>query len=146
MTGGLSDADYFEELRAFSQDKLSKVRSLVTEADQLVAGKACVYVTGSFGRLEANSTSDMDLFVVSDCGPGGNDTLTGIDTILVQADLIHSLKKLDLPGLDGDGKYLSRHSISKMVETLGTPDDDAVNTFTARLLLLLESQWCDPDR
>ncbi|HEY1731136.1 MAG TPA: hypothetical protein VGG15_05285, partial [Terriglobales bacterium] len=35
--------------------------------------------------------------------------------------------------------YLEHYSINQLVETLGTPDDDANNTFTARLLLLLES-------
>jgi hypothetical protein len=35
---------------------------------------------------------------------------------------------------------LQQYSVQKLLKTLGEPDDDAKNTFTARLLLLLESR------
>jgi hypothetical protein len=44
-----------------------------------------------------------------------------------------------MPEFDGDGKYLTHYSIHNLTKTLGTPEDDATNTFTARILLLLES-------
>jgi hypothetical protein len=40
----------------------------------------------------------------------------------------------------GDGRYLVHYSVHEFTKTLGTPEDDVTNTFTARLLLLLESR------
>lgn len=53
--------------------------------------------------------------------------------------MIDVTKKHGIPEFDGDGKYLVHYSVDQLVSTLGTPNDDASNTFTARLLLLLES-------
>ncbi|MEO6966783.1 MAG: hypothetical protein ABI076_12960, partial [Acidobacteriaceae bacterium] len=38
------------------------------------------------------------------------------------------------------GRYLVHYSVHELTKTLGTPEDDVTNTFTARLLLLLESR------
>jgi hypothetical protein len=54
--------------------------------------------------------------------------------------LIHSTRELGLPEFDGDGEYLRCYTIEDLVKSLGRPEDDALNTFTARLLLLLESK------
>jgi hypothetical protein len=47
---------------------------------------------------------------------------------------------LGFPKFTGDGRYLDHHSVYDFISTLGTEKDDVANTFTARLLLLLESQ------
>ncbi len=62
-----------------------------------------------------------------------------MDEILIKADLIEATRKLAIPDFSGDGEYLTHHTVQELVGTLGTRDDDAKNTFTARLLLLLES-------
>ena len=38
------------------------------------------------------------------------------------------------------GAYLNHYSLHDLIDTLGKPEDDLMNTFTARLLLLLESK------
>ena len=42
--------------------------------------------------------------------------------------------------MDGDGGFLKVHPLSEYLIGLGKPSDDAENTFTGRLLLLLESK------
>src|SRR5205807_2008244 len=39
-----------------------------------------------------------------------------------------------------DGQYLVHYTVDELKDTLGKPEDDSNNTFTARLLLLLESR------
>ncbi|MFZ0759179.1 MAG: nucleotidyltransferase domain-containing protein [Candidatus Sulfotelmatobacter sp.] len=110
----------------------------MVRAEQLCGVTACVYMTGSFGRGEASSHSDLDVFIV---GLGTHETpaLSRLNQILVKADLIEANKKLGLPEFSADGEYLTHHTVGELLGTLGKPEDDANNTFTARLLLLLES-------
>ncbi len=50
---------------------------------------------------------------------------------------------MGFPTFSGDGKYLEVLSVSEMEAVLGSPRDDSLNAFTARMLLLLESQPLD---
>jgi len=135
-----------ERRRSFSHRNLQKLVSAENIATDLIDGKACVYATGSFGRGEASDGSDLDLFIVgrSESSDGGDKSppqrlLKRLDEVCLKADLIRATEKLGLPEFDGDGEYLKHHSIIELVETLGKPTDDSSNTFTARMLLLLES-------
>ena len=49
-------------------------------------------------------------------------------------------RKLKFPEFSGDGEYLTHYTVDDLVKNLGTRDDDKTNTFTARLLLVLESR------
>jgi hypothetical protein len=110
-------------------------------AEVLAAGKACVYATGSFGRCEASIHSDLDLFILGKSKLDGSESiLKRLDEICIKADLIEVTRKLQIPEFSGDGRYLSHYSVKDFTRTLGTPEDDVTNTFTARLLLLLESR------
>jgi hypothetical protein len=44
------------------------------------------------------------------------------------------------PPFSADGRYLQKYTTQDLIGTLGKPEDDYTNTFTARLLLLLESK------
>jgi hypothetical protein len=94
-------------------------------------------------RREASKYSDLDLFIVgkSTMGKDGEkiSQLSRLSDICVKAELIETTRKVGIPDFDGDGKYLTHHPVHLFTETLGKPEDDAINTFTARLLLLLES-------
>jgi predicted nucleotidyltransferase len=124
--------------RQATAKQLENLRHILRNAGRLCGRKACVYATGSYGRGEASAHSDLDLFIL---GKGSREkpSLSRLDEILVKADLINANKKLGLPKFSGDGQYLVGHTITELVETLGEPEDDVENTFTARLLLLLES-------
>lgn len=137
--GGLSDR------RSQTTERIQELRAKLTAAESLAAGKACVYATGSFGRGEASVHSDLDLFIVGKrdgkVGPDGKEgsLLKRLDEICIEADLIEATRQLRIPDFSGDGRYLVHYSVHDFTKTLGTPEDDVTNTFTARLLLLLES-------
>ena len=118
--------------------RVKMLREALGDAEKLCGERACVYATGSFGRGEAGSHSDLDLFIVGG-GTPENPALGGLDEILIKADLIEATRKFRIPDFSGEGEYLRHYTITELVETLGTPQDDVENTFTARLLLLLES-------
>lgn len=122
---------------------LNDLGQSLVKAKLALAGKACIYATGSVARGEASKHSDLDLFIVG--LPKTNDDkkqrlLTRLDEIIVKADLIEACRKREIPDFSGDGEYLVHYTIGNLCNKLGTPHDDAHNTFTARLLLLLESR------
>jgi hypothetical protein len=131
--------------RKQSAERIEQLRKHLEDAERLASGKACVYATGSLGRLETSAYSDLDLFIVGKAdGQKGTDGKEGsllnrLDEICIKADLIEATRTLRLPEFSGEGKYLVHYSIDDLTKTLGKPEDDVTNTFTARLLLLLES-------
>ncbi len=136
-------SDQFELLssrRNYAKCCLEKLRSKIKEFEVLHdLPDLCIYVTGSFGRLEASEHSDLDLFFIH---KGASDTnpVPRTKKTLLDADLIRAAEKLEFPEFSNDGEYLSVHYLEDIKETLGGRDDDFVNHFSARLLLLLESQ------
>jgi predicted nucleotidyltransferase len=136
--GGILD-----ERRLQSQRRLEDLKNLLADAQRAADGKACIYATGSFARGEASAHSDLDLFIV-----GRNKVVKGrserllsrLDETCIKADLIRTTRAMRIPEFSGDGEYLSHYTIGDLLKALGTPADDANNTFTARLLLLLESR------
>lgn len=133
-----------ESRRKYTEETMETLLRSLSHAQNSFGSKACVYVTGSFGRNEAGSNSDLDLFIVgrriSDPGADRQNVLRRLDEICLKAGLIKATRECGLPEFDGDGRFLVRHSIVDLVKTLGQPHDDALNTFTARLLLILESR------
>ncbi len=131
--------------RAQTTKRIAELRKRLKTAEEIANGKACVYATGSFGRGEASQYSDLDLFIVGKRNgqPEKNgiegSLLKRLDEIRIKADLIEVTRKLGIPEFSGDGRYLTSYSVHDFTKTLGTPEDDVTNTFTARLLLLLES-------
>jgi hypothetical protein len=131
--------------RAATAARIETIRAKLKATKSLAAGKACVYATGSFGRCEASTFSDLDVFIVGKrdgrTSPDGKEgsLLTQLDEICIKADLIEVTRQLQIPEFSGDGRYLVHYSVHDFTKTLGTPEDDVTNTFTARLLLLLES-------
>ena len=119
--------------------RLSRIKNLLKAAAKSAKGKGCVYATGSFGRGEASRFSDLDLFIVGRTIRNKR-ALGRLDEICITADLVRATRRLNIPDFSGDGEYLAHYTIPDLVESLGTAKDDATNTFTARLLLLLESR------
>ena len=134
-----------DDRRSDTAARIANIRGRLKAAEALVKGKACVFATGSFGRRESSPHSDLDLFIVGkkdgepgpDCKEGS--LLNRLDEICVKADLIKATRELNIPEFSDDGRYLTHYSVHEFTKTLGTPEDDVTNTFTARLLLLLES-------
>lgn len=137
--------DYLREVRESSKATRDEVIKRLQDVEELIQKGACVYATGSYGRLEAGPKSDLDCFMlISEYFDEENErwkpSLDRVDEIKVQFRLITATEELDLPKFDGGGKYLESHSPSSLIQHLGSQEDDYRNVFTARLLLLLESQ------
>jgi predicted nucleotidyltransferase len=128
-----------EERRRETKLRTDKLIALLADAEALCNGKACVYSTGSFARGEAHEWSDLDLFIVGTSTQHKRD-LRRLDEIRIKADLIEATQKEGIPEFSGDGRYLDHYTVHELTSTLGKPEDDVTNTFTARLLLLLESR------
>lgn len=133
-----------EGRRKESARRLDELKSVLGEAAKLAQGRACVYLTGSFARGEASHYSDLDLFIVGNEAKGADGEyirlLSRLDEICIKADLIEATRKHGIPEFSAGGQYLIHYTVRELTETLGKPQDDAANTFTARLLLLLESR------
>lgn len=126
--------------RVQSESLLVDISAKLSESASLCSDKACVYVTGSLGRLEISDNSDLDLFIASSMGDENIPSLSKLDEICVKSDLIKATRSLKLPEFSGDGQYLASYSIHDLTSSVGSPYDDSKNTMTARLLLLLESK------
>lgn len=96
-----------------------------------------VFATGSLGRREVGPHSDLDVFILD--LKGEDDGLKNLDRIELLARLIEVGRATDFRPFSRDGAFLQVHRIGDVVRFLGTPDDEHLNVFTARMLLLLES-------
>jgi hypothetical protein len=99
----------------------------------------CIYVTGSYGRLEASSESDLDLFFLLD-SPDPLRLVKRLSWLRLSGDLIALVEGKGFPEFSGDGEFLEVHNVARMHDQLGSRTEDSENTFTARLLLLLDSR------
>lgn len=100
-----------------------------------------IYATGSFGRLEASEGSDLDTFlagVPQESGAGY--ALSGLDEKVLIGRIIEIVRRSGLPDLDRDGEFIKYYTSAELVRNIGLTCDEVSNTFTARLLLLLESK------
>jgi len=130
--GGSSD-----KRKTYSEARLAELANgLVGVRELLAAGGLCIYATGSYGRLEAWSASDIDLFFLYE----DYDSASYLDFIRIAAHVIEKTQEMDFPPFSGDGKYLEALDVARMEQILGSRNDDHTNAFTARMLLLLESQ------
>jgi predicted nucleotidyltransferase len=132
-----------EDRRKQTQERVEALRDKLSDANRLCVDKACVYMTGSFARGEATPHSDLDLFIVgksTEISGEEQRLLRRLEEIRIEADLIEALAALGIPEFSGDGEYLEHYTAKHLERSLGTREDDAENTFTARLLLLLESK------
>lgn len=131
--------NFLQNRRKNANSRLDGLTNELGNARNLADGKACVYLIGSYGRGEASNHSDLDLFIVGG-GTKKDRDLKNLNEILIKAELIKATRKLKFPEFSGDGEYLSHYTVDELIENLGTRDDDNTNTFTARVLLLLESR------
>lgn len=129
-----------ESRKAYSESRLAEVRRMLEEIDELKkARQLCIYITGSYGRLEAGKQSDLDIFFIHE-GTGRHHALSTIQQTLINAEIIKGCRRLGFPEFSGGGRYLEIHYLDDMLKVLGSPEDDFKNYFTARMLMLLESR------
>jgi predicted nucleotidyltransferase len=132
------DFPFLSKRMEFARGRLTALKDELAKKTGEWPLEICVYITGSYGRLEANEHSDLDLFFV---GPGTEEKnkVPNVEKTLVDADLIRTSRELSFPEFTKGGIYLQIHYLQDILDALGSPSDDAKNYFTARMLLLLES-------
>lgn len=128
-----------ESPRDYSLRRLRQLGEALDVAPLLDGHPLCVYVTGSYGRLEAWRDSDIDPFFLYDSADEG-ERFPWTSFVRLSARLIEKAEEMDFPPFTQDGRYLEVQYVSAMEQVLGSPNDDSLNAFTARMLLLLESQ------
>lgn len=131
---------YLDKRAAFTKTKLSELAKALDEClfadrQRILRGDTCIYVVGSGGRGELSSHSDIDLFIAR-VGRSPSD----VDAFQVRQAIVRALYRLEFPDPSQGGAFLKMHTARSLCEEMGTPADDAGNTFTARMLLLLESK------
>lgn len=104
------------------------------ERDELLGDHTCIYAVGSGGRGELSPHSDLDLFLVKHGEP------RRVDEIRLQSAVLRALRAEGFEDPSNDASFLKLHAAEALIERLGEPRDDTENTFTVRMLLLLESR------
>lgn len=137
--------DHLGTRRKESEEGLMRVRKeATTRLSPIVRDEPlAIYVTGSFGRLEARfpKGSDLDLFFLY--GPDNHShkaRLSQLTWFELAGELIRISRDLGFEKFSRDGAFLQAHNVWHIGRQLGSQHEDAENGFTARLLLLLESR------
>jgi len=121
--------------RSYSESKLQQLRQSLAELLQSHSGIA-VFAAGSLGRYEAGPRSDLDLFVIADIA----EELTPLQVTRLLAGVADVNDKLGFPPFSGDMRFFKLYRAEELIEHTGKPIDDTENSFTARMLLLLEGR------
>jgi hypothetical protein len=129
----------FRDRRTSSDTKLEQFanafRDRLGDDHDRLRDDTCLYVTGSGGRGELSDHSDLDLFLIRE-----GERPSRLDEMVLGAAVVGALRSCAFPQPSKDGEFLTLHRLSEMLQHMGTPKDDALNLFTARMLLLLESR------
>lgn len=130
----------FEKRALFSKSKLTELRKRITSLPE-VGGfpSLTIFGAGSYARQEASEYSDIDMFFLC---KGGRQDLDEPHTreLRLFGKLIEVVDLMGFPKLSNDCQYLTILHTDDIVKHLGSPNDDHMNYFTARMLLLLESK------
>ncbi|HEY2090251.1 MAG TPA: DUF294 nucleotidyltransferase-like domain-containing protein [Thermoanaerobaculia bacterium] len=128
------------ERRTLTNERVQHLRKRLESPDveASLGEHSCIYATGSVGRGESSSHSDLDLFIVSQVGTAQPDAVANSKCVVDR--LAEVAKELGYPPFSKEGEYLKAHPLNDLIGHLGTREDDHTNVFTARMLLLLESR------
>lgn len=135
----MNTVSIFEAREAYTNEKMAHFRrELATRLEHTAEREAsvstCIYATGSAGRGELGEHSDLDTFLLR----LGSEA-PQLDQILLQSAVIRALRACNFPLPSNDGQFLKLHTLEGLTDQMGATHDDWSNTFTARMLLLLES-------
>lgn len=121
----------------FTDKKLSELRDRLTETLKNSPYKKhiCVIATGSYGRDEASSESDIDWYIIFDKDRDVAETIPN------EINSIKSVINDLVPNSPGDtGTFDAAIKFSEMQKNIGG-DQDTNQTLTRRMLFLLEGTW-----
>lgn len=143
FTNAFEEHAAIQERMQQSRSKLGEIRTRASKYDSLNNTRLCIFAAGSLGRLESGMNSDFDVFMLAhDPARREKDlnSVTRLEEYEVFSSLIQINQELNFPRFSGDGRFLKTYEVDEMIKATGSPQDDSENLFTARMLLLLESQ------
>lgn len=108
---------------------------LGVDEERVLQNDTCIYTVGSGGRGEMSDHSDVDLFVAR-----VHRAPSEVDAFQIRQAITRALFEMGFPEPSQGGEFLKMHTGKSLCERMGTRDDDASNSLTARMLLLLESR------
>lgn len=131
----------FESIRIESQKRLDELRNelQLIFKEETICDHICIYACGSMGRLEMTEKSDLDLFFVSESSFSQGSTMANLDKYLFFAKLYEINTKLNYQEPSKRGMYWEFTPKENLLD-IGSRQEDYNNSFTARMLLLLESK------
>ena len=133
----LRDHDALAERREKSGKRLASVRNAVEKCSTIKATGLAIFCAGSLARMEAGDKSDLDIFVTADGDGKSHGRLFQIELF---SELMALNRRLSFPPFSNDGEYLKIYCMNELKSETGSRFDDSENLFTARMLLILESQ------
>lgn len=99
----------------------------------------CVYACGSLGRLEMTQNSDLDLFFISLNDSKVDPMEKNINKYIFFSKLYEINHTMKFPDPSKEGEYWSFINKTDFLD-IGSRKEDFNNSFTARLLFILESK------
>lgn len=129
-----TDLDFFQSA---SQNKLTQLQRELAHAlsEKYKDHGVCIYACGSLGRLEFGNTSDLDAFYIVD----RDGSVPEIDKERFFSIIRKISDALEFPPPSKNGKYLVFTPREDLFD-IGSQEEDSKNSYTARMLLLLESK------
>lgn len=134
----------FSKIKKESLDRIEKLREAIGQMEfpEPPFDNICIFACGSLGRLEMTEQSDLDLFFISDFDSNSNDRkqlAPNLDKYRFFAQLYEINHQLNYKDPSRRGEYWVFTSKDNMLD-IGSREEDYNNSFTARMLLLLESK------
>lgn len=123
--------------REKSGKRLADVRAVFKKCSTIKATGLAIFCAGSLARMEAGDKSDLDIFVTADGDGKSHGHLFKIELFSA---LMALNRNLGFPPFSNDGEYLKIYCMNELKSETGSRFDDSENLFTARMLLILESQ------
>lgn len=132
--------ELFGERRSFSEGRLGDLRTRLQHHPHAQAlPDLSIFAAGSYGRLEASPHSDIDLFFIYKGEPDSIESRKTSELRLFGS-LIGIADDMGFPTFSNDGQYLRTVESKDLLRELGSATDDALNYFTLRMLMILESR------
>lgn len=135
-----SASNLFTKRSVYSSSRLSSLVSSLSSSQNMASiPELCVFAAGSYGREEASEHSDIDLFFISS-KPKSEIADLRVPSIRMFSDVIEAGSRLGFPKFSNDGEFLQLLFLDEIQNNMGSREDDSLNHFTSRMLLLLESK------
>lgn len=120
--------------RQSSLEQLERLRGAFSGEKVLASPDVTIFAAGSLGRLEAGGNSDLDIFVVA-----RQANLGRLGEVRLLSKIADLNDQLGFPPFSDEMRYMKVYDSDQLIQNTGKPRDDSENSFTTRMLLLLES-------